>query len=523
MTTYEIPGYIEGYGEVIPYACKLREIKVKEEKKENIFIAEKVERKLAKNIKEVLEKCKISDGMTISFHHHLRDGDYIINMVMKEVSDMGIKNLTIMPSSLQKIHEPLIDYIKTGVISKIYTSGMRGQLAKEISYNNILKNPVVFQTHGGRARAIENGEVKIDIAFIGASACDIMGNMNGRTGKSAFGSIGYAIVDAEHADKVVAITDNLVEYPLNMPSIYQTKIDYVVVVDEIGDVSKIATGATRITQSERDLSIAKYAAEVLEATGYIKEGFSFQAGSGGSSLAVIKFLKEYMKLNGICGSFVSGGITSVLVELLEDNYFKALLDAQTFDAKASDSFNRNKNHIEMSASMYANPYNKGSVVNMLDVVVLSATEVDVNFNVNVLTGSDGVIMGAQGGHPDAADGAKLRIITTPLVRKAIPIVRKKVTTIVTPGHNIDIIVTDKGIAINPLRKDLIEKLKFSKLPIKTIEELQFEAQRMVGEYVPPEYENEIVGIVEARDGSVIDIIKKVKKNAAKEITNKFYN
>lgn len=511
MTKNEIPDFIEGYGTVIPFAEKLRKIEVKEECRKKTYVAEKTECKLIENIRSVLKKCEIKNGMTISFHHHLRDGDYIINMVMREVADMGIKNLTIMPSSLQKIHEPLIDYIKSGVITRIYTSGMRGNLAKEISYNNILKNPVVFQTHGGRARAIENGEVKIDIAFIGAPACDKMGNMNGRTGKSAFGSIGYAIADAKYADKVVAVTDNLVEYPLSMPSIYQTDVDYVVLVDEIGDATKIATGATRITQSETELKIARYAAEILKETGYIKEGFSFQAGSGGASLAVIRFLKEYMKERGICGGFVSGGITSVLVELLEDNYFKALLDAQTFDAEAADSFNRNKNHIEMSASMYANPYNKGSVANMLDIVVLSATEVDVNYNVNVLTGSDGVIMGAQGGHPDTADGAKLRIITTPLVRKNIPIIKKHVTTIVTPGYNIDIVVTDKGIAINPLRKDLIEKLKKSKLPIMTIEELQLEAEISTAEFEQPEFGNEIVGIVEARDGSVIDIIKRVKK------------
>lgn len=510
MTIDRIPDFIEGYGKTIPYSDNLRKIRVKQEGKERIFTSCKTIDKLVDDIKGVLKKCEIKDGMTVSFHHHLRDGDYIINMVMKEISDMGVKNITLMPSSLQKIHEPIIDYIKSGVISKIYTSGMRGKLAKEISYNNILKTPVVFQTHGGRARAIENGEVKIDIAFIGAPACDKMGNMNGRTGKSAFGSMGYAIVDAGYADKVVAITDNLVEYPLSNPSIDQTKVDYVVVVDEIGDPSKIATGATRITENENELLIAKYAAEVIKELEYIKEGFSFQAGSGGSSLAVIKFLKEYMREKNVCGSFVSGGITSVLVDLLEDNYFKSLLDTQTFDAKAADSFIRNENHIEMSASMYANPYNKGCVVNMLDVVVLSATEVDINFNVNVLTGSDGVIMGAQGGHPDTADGACLRIITTPLVRKSIPIIRDKVTTIVTPGTNVDIVVTDAGIAINPMRKDLIEKLKYSNLPIKAIEELRDEAFRAVGQPESPEYDEEIVGIVEARDGSVIDIIKKIK-------------
>jgi len=513
MTNNELPVYVEGYGKIIPFVEGLRKIEVTEEFSKKVYIANKTECKLVESIRTVLEKCKIRDGMTISFHHHLRDGDYIINMVMKEIADMGIKNLTIMPSSLQKIHEPLIDYIKCGVITRIYTSGMRGNLAKEISYNNILRNPVVFQTHGGRARAIENKEVKIDIAFIGAPACDKMGNMNGRAGKSAFGSIGYAMVDAKYADKVVAITDNLVEYPLDMPSIYQTDVDYVVLVDEIGDADKIATGATRMTQSETELRIARYAAEILKETGYVKEGFSFQAGSGGASLAVIKFLKEYMKEKKIRGGFVSGGITSVLVELLEQNYFNALLDVQTFDAKSADSLNRNKNHIEMSASMYANPYNKGSATNMLDIVVLSATEVDINFNVNVLTGSDGVIMGAQGGHPDTADGAKLRIITTPLVRKTIPIIRKKVTTIVTPGCNIDIVVTDKGIAVNPKRKDLIEKLKNSELPLMSIENLQLEAERTAGRIRQPEFVNEIVGIVEARDGSVIDIIKRVKKRS----------
>ncbi len=509
MKDKNIPNYIEGYGKVNLYNGKLKELNVTA-KSNKIYKSTYNETKLVNSIRDALENCEISDGMTISFHHHLRDGDYVVNMVMKEIASMGIKNLTIMPSSLQKIHQPIIEHIKNGVISKIYTSGMRGELANEISYNNILKNPVVFHTHGGRARAIETGEIKIDIAFLGAPSCDKMGNMNGRKGRSAFGAMGYAMVDANYADKVVAITDNLVDYPLNMPSINQTLVDYVVKVDEIGDASKIASGATRITQKENELLIAKYAAEVLIESGYIKQDFSFQAGSGGSSLAVIKYLKEYMNENKISGSFVSGGITSVLVELLEEKYFKALLDTQTFDAKAAESFNRNENHIEMSASMYANPYNKGCVVNMLDVVVLSATEVDVNFNINVLTGSNGVIMGAIGGHPDTVEGAKLRVITTPIVRKNIPIIRENVTTLVTPGQYVDIIVTDMGIAINPIRKDIIEKFKNTKLPIKTIEELKEIAEKITGEPNFPQFSEEIVGIVEARDGTVLDIIKKIK-------------
>lgn len=508
----EIPNCIEGFGDIMPYRTEKRELNIVEGGRLKKYKYVKTENKIVESIKDSIEKCELRNGMTISFHHHLRDGDYIINLVMHEIARMGIKDLTIASSSLQNIHEPLIKHIKNGVITGICTSGMRGNLAKEISCNNILKKPVLFQTHGGRARSIELGEIKIDVAFIGASACDKMGNMNGRIGKSAFGSMGYAMVDARYADKVVAITDNLVEYPLESPSIDQTFVDYVVVVDEIGDINKIASGATRVTKNAKELLMAEYAAKIIYYSGYMQDGFSFQAGSGGSSLAVISFLKEYMHKSKIIGGVISGGITSVLVQLLEEGYFRTLLDAQTFDAGAADSFNRNKNHIEMSASMYANPYSKGCIANMLDVMVLSATEVDVNFNVNVLTGSDGIIMGAQGGHPDTAEGAKLRIVTTPLIRKNIPIVRDKVTTVVTPGHNVDVVVTDQGIAVNPLRKDLMEKLKDSSLPIKDIYHLKNEAEAITGKPNLISFEKEIVGIVEARDGSIIDIIRRVKKD-----------
>lgn len=509
----QIPKFVEGFGYTVPYRSEQREIEVTECEKRRNFKYIKTENKIVDSLRDAIEKCKLKDGMTISFHHHLRDGDYVINLVMDEIAKMGIKDITIAPSSLQKIHKPLIEHIKNGVITGIYTSGMRGDLAKEISYNNILKRPVIFQTHGGRARSIELGQIKIDVAFIGASACDKMGNMSGRTGKSAFGSMGYSIVDAKYAGKVVALTDNLVEYPLKGSSIDQTYVDHVVVVDEIGDASKIGTGATRITENPMELLMADYASRVICYSGYMKNGFSFQAGSGGASLAVIRFLKNYMKEKSVRGGIISGGITSVLVELLEEGYFKALLDAQTFDNQAADSFIRNDNHIEMSSSMYANPYTKGCVANMLDVMVLSATEVDINFNVNVLTGSDGVIIGAQGGHPDTAEGAKLRIVVAPLVRKNIPIIRNRVTTVVTPGENIDVVITDQGIAINPLRKDLIEKLKDKNLPMKTIEELNADAEKITGKPILPKYDNDvIVGIVEARNGTVIDVIKRIIKD-----------
>ena len=53
--------------------------------------------KLVKTIHEALVKCEIRDGMTIGFHHHFRDGDLVVNMVMEEIHKMGIKILPFVP------------------------------------------------------------------------------------------------------------------------------------------------------------------------------------------------------------------------------------------------------------------------------------------------------------------------------------------------------------------------------------------------------------------------------------------
>lgn len=506
----EIPSYIEGYGEVKPYAGPFetqpdgrKYAPVKGNFKPG-------ESKLLVSIKEAIEKCELKDGMTISFHHHLRNGDYILNMVMEEIAALGIKNLNLVCSSLTKAHEPLIEHIRNGVVTGIGTSGLRGEIAKEISKNNILGKPVVFRTHGGRARAIEAGEVKIDVAFIAASACDKMGNMNGAEGKSAFGAMGYPMIDAQYAEKVVAITDNLMPFPLKRVSIPMTLVDYVVVVESIGDPEQIATGATRITKNPQELLIAEKASEVLTASGYIKNGFSFQAGSGGSSLAVCKYLKEYMKENNIKGSFAAGGITSTMVEFLEEGYFEALLDTQSFDSRAAESMIKNPAHIEMSASMYANPHTKGCSAHMLDVMILSATEIDIDYNINSLTGSTGMIMGAVGGAPDTAAGAKLTLVVAPTMRKRIPIITDRVTNVVTPGETVDVLVTERGICVNPRRSDLIELLKNAGIPLKTIEQLKEEVEKLTGVPEKTEFSDTVVAVIEYRDGTVIDVVRQIK-------------
>lgn len=501
----EIPEFIEGYGRVKAFQGAYANIK--EAVKTGVAVKCKGvrEEKLVNSIGEVLKLCGIRDGMTLSFHHHLRNGDYVLNMVMEEVEKLGIKDIKVAASSIFPIHAPLVELIQKGVVTGIYTNYMSGPVAQAVSLG-YLKYPVIMHTHGGRARAIESGDLHIDIAFIAAPSCDTYGNINGVDGKSACGSLGYAVPDAMYADKVVAITDNLMPYPLCPIEISQEYVDYVVKVDEIGDPKGIVSGTTKITKDPVGLKIAKMAAKLIEYSGLLKDGFSFQTGAGGTTLAVAAYVKEIMKNKKIKGSFAAGGITGYIVEMLEEGLFNCLFDVQCFDLKAVESYKNNKNHQGMSASMYGNPHNKGAVVNMLDVMILGATEIDTDFNVNVTTGSSGFIMGGSGGHSDTAAGAKLSIVTTQLIKGRLPIVVDKVTTVTTPGETIDALITERGIAINPKRQDLIEKLKNTDLPLMSINELQEIAFKMTG--VPEKYENKgkIVGVVEYRDGTVIDII-----------------
>ena len=190
--------------------------------------------KVVKSIREAISLSNLKDGMTISFHHHLRNGDYVLNMVMDEIAQMGIKDLTVNASSLFDAHMPLAGHIRSGVVTTVQTDYIAAGLGREFS-EGIMENPVQFRTHGGRPADISTGKTPIDVAFIAAPSADPMGNCSGKYGKSACGSMGYAFADAMFAKKTVVITDNLVEYPLQDFSISEDYIDYVVTVDAIGD------------------------------------------------------------------------------------------------------------------------------------------------------------------------------------------------------------------------------------------------------------------------------------------------
>jgi citrate lyase subunit alpha/citrate CoA-transferase len=503
----EIPASIVGYKDVQPYAGPFATQPSGRKVGPVLKAVYPGTDKLLKTIDDAIDASGLRDGMTISFHHALRNGDYVMNMVIAAIARKGIKGLTLAPSSFLDTNDELIPYFQQGVIIAAQTSGVRNKLGHFLTTNR-LEKPTIIRTHGGRVRAIESGELKIDVAFIAAPNCDTYGNINGVEGPAACGSMGYATVDSRMADTVVAITDNLVDHPICPVSIPQHQVDYIVKVDSIGDPKGISTGALRVTSNPRDLQLAKFAAKVIESAGYFKEGFGMQLGAGAASVATGKFLREMMLRDKITASFAIGGIVGPFCDLLDEGLIRTLFDVQSFDARVIQSIRDNPRHQEYDCTFYANPWNKGPMVNKLDYVVLGATEVDVNFNVNVITDSNGIIMGALGGHPDASAGAKCTIICAPLMRGRLPMVTDAVQTISTPGETVDVIVTDRGVAVNPKRHDLMENLKNSGLPLMSIHELKKLAYELGGEPEPIQFSDEVVGVVEYRDGTVIDVIRR---------------
>ncbi len=463
--------------------------------------------KLQPSLKEALIKSGLKDGMTISTHHHFRNGDLLAVQVFEIAHSLGVKDLVWFPSASFPCHEPLIQYLEDGTINRIEGS-MNGALGRFTSEGK-MKGIGVLRSHGGRYQSVQDGEVHIDIAVIAAPSADAFGNANGVDGPAACGLLGFALADSQYADKVIVVTDNLVPFPCIPWQIQGNYVDYTVKVDRIGIPEKIVSGTTKVTKSPDRLLIAELTAKFCDEAGIIKEGFSFQAGAGGTSLSIGIYFGEIMKQKGIKARFARAGSNQYLIKLFEEGYIDYVLDGQTFDLEGVRSMRENPNHVNTSPFTSYNYHGKGNFAGMVDVVVLGATEVDVNFNANVVTHSDGLLLHGIGGWQNCLF-SKCTILPIPLFRDRIPVICDKVTTLCGPGELIDVIVTERGIAINPLRKDLIEKMKHSSLPVKTIEALKAEAEEICGVPEKPELDDEIVAVIKWVDGTVIDAVRKVK-------------
>jgi len=463
--------------------------------------------KLEKNLKAALEKAGLRDGMTISTHHHFRNGDFLANQVFDLAKEMGVKGLRWFPSASFPCHEHLIPYLEDGTIERIEGS-MNGPLGRFVSEGG-MKGMGVLRSHGGRYQSIQDGEVRIDIAVIGAPTADFFGNANGVSGDSACGLLGFALGDSQYAEKVIIATDNLVEFPCIPWQIQGNHVDYVVEVERLGDPSKIISGTTQITKSPDRLLLAELTARFCDAAGIIRDGFSFQSGAGGTSLAVGEYFRKIMIKKGIHARFARGGSNKYLVSMLEEGLVDYILDGQTFDMEGVRSMAENPGHVWSSPFTSYNYHGKGNFAGLVDVVILGATEVDLDFNANVVTHSDGYLLHGIGGWQNCLF-SKTVILPIPLFRDRVPVVKEKVTTLCGPGELIDVIVTERGIAINPNRTDLIELTRHSNLPIKTIEELKAEADRICGISDPPALDEKVVAAIKWVDGTVIDVVRKVR-------------
>jgi citrate lyase subunit alpha/citrate CoA-transferase len=464
--------------------------------------------KIVPTLEEALRRCGLRDGMTISTHHHLRDGDLISNSIFDMASAMGVKDLVWFPSASFPCNEPIIKYLEDGTINRIEGS-MNGPLGRFVSEGR-MKGTAVLRSHGGRVQAIQDGEVKIDIAVLVAPSADYYGNARGTGGSSACGVLGYAKADSMYAEKVIVVTDNLVDVPCYPMEIEGNYVDFVVVVDKIGIPEKIVSGTTQITKSPDRLLIAELTASFLEKSGILKDGVTMQAGAGGTSLAIAVFLHEILKGKGWKSKFGFGGSTKYMVEMLEQGQMGYILDAQAFDLDSVKSVERNPFHIPYPVFNAYNYHSKGNLTSMMDIMILGATEVDLNFNGNVVTHSDGCLLHGIGGWQNCLHARNV-IIPVPLFRDRIPVIVDSVTTLCGPGELIDVIITERGIAINPLRQDLIDNVRNSDLPLRTIEELKQEADKICGKPARPEFDEDIVAAVKWVDGTIIDVVRRLKK------------
>jgi citrate lyase subunit alpha/citrate CoA-transferase len=464
--------------------------------------------KLVDSLRESLRRAGLKDGMTISTHHHFRNGDLIANQVFDIAAEMGIKDLVWFPSASFECHAYLIKYLEDGTIHHIEGS-MNGSLGRFTSEGK-MRGLGVLRSHGGRYQAVQDGEVHIDIAVIAAPTADCFGNANGVNGPAACGSLGFALVDSEYADKVIVVTDNLVPFPCVPWQIQGNHVDFVVHVDQVGIPGKIVSGTTEITKSPDRLFLAELTARFCDAAGIIRDGFSFQCGAGGIALAVAEYFKEILVKRGIKAGFARGGSNKYLVAMLEEGLVDYILDGQTFDLEGVRSLRENPKHVWTSPFTSYNYHGKGNFAGLVDVVVLGATEIDLNFNANVASHSDGYLLHGIGGWQNCLL-SKTVILTVPLFRDRIPVIRDEVTTICGPGELIDVVVTERGIAINPLRVDLIEKTESSGLPLVSINALKELAERICGKPAPPSFIQEPVAVVKWVDGTLLDTIWRVRE------------
>ena len=138
------PESIDNYGPVIPFDGRNASVMTTSIAARRVHVAQRGRNKRLRGIADALDACELKDGAVLSFHHHLRNGDGVLNMVVQAAARRGLKELTIAASSIFPVHAPLVEHIRSGVVTRIVTSYVSGPVADAVS-SGLLPTPMVMQ------------------------------------------------------------------------------------------------------------------------------------------------------------------------------------------------------------------------------------------------------------------------------------------------------------------------------------------------------------------------------------------
>ena len=489
------------------------------------------ESRVAPSLAAVMEEFLPDQGGWISFPHYYREDTTLLRLVLEGLRASGRRGVKVMGIAFFNSHaELLLPALAEGLLAGI-EGNTYGAVAKAVGEGRLLPWVGLGRTHGGRARAFQCGERSVDLAILPVPIADAWGNANGVMGRDGArcGPISLGEPDARWTRHTVLLTERI--HPgLLLPNPIDSRwVDRVVQVERVGENRNIATGTTDIRRVKGDELRNRIAANVVKAmtaSGVVREGCNFQVGSG-AGLLVLRDLLEKMRREGIRGGFTVGGSMEFHVDLLQEGLVESFLDGQCFQpsARLFESLRTDPRHQEISTSFYYSPAAKQTAVGLLDVAVLGCNEIDLDFNVNTVTGYDGVLRAGIGGGPDAAAGAALTLFALPMARVSrkglsCPCIRERVNTVVTPGEVVSAVVTEECIALNerndsPWLPALGENARDQGLELVPMAELADRAlakAKALGTLMEaPRYEGQVVMALEWRDGRLIDVVRRLAR------------
>ena len=468
----------------------------------------------------------LRDGDAVSFPHYYRKGgDRFLRAVIAELRRRGLKGIKLIGNAFFGDLGYLVEAVKDGTIAYLYGNPYDG-LAKAAAAGQLLPVRIMGCTHGGRQRDIMLGVEPVRLAVFPAPAADPWGNASGILGKPAelCGPLGLFDADVRYADYSCVCAGTVYNRFLPHRSISMEYVDFVVPFENVGDAAGIGAGTLDLSRimSGGNLAVADRVMKLLGAAGLLRDGVAFQSGSG-ASLAILQRLSDHFVEHGLKASFTIGGITQIHVEMLRRGAVELILHGQCFQPtqEVFDSMLNDRGHQEVSTSIYANLACKGTLTPLLDFSLLSCAEIDRDFNVNTVTGYDGRYVGGIGGGPNVGR-SKLTIIFTTLAgfskrrAQSYPSIRERVNTVTMPGELVDVVITEEDAVINPASRSpyvaaLRDNAAKAGIPLISMDELAAKAlakARDLGPLMPePVFSDEVVEIVKADDGTILDVIR----------------